>query len=91
MDRLKVLGDQMEEINQEQDKCANESCIMTRKNNELVKCAKTILEETAKLVQEVGVEDIEFDQCMFGLTDVDPSGERPCKKPTRIPTHRQGA
>ena len=52
MDRLKLLGDQMEEINQKQDKCANESCIMTRKNNELAKCAKTILEETAELVQE---------------------------------------
>ena len=52
MDRLKLLGDRMEEINQKQDNCANESCKITEKYSELAKCAKTILEETAKLIQE---------------------------------------
>ena len=52
IDRLELLSGRMEEINQKQEKCANESCTITKKYNELTTCAKAILEETTKLIQE---------------------------------------
>ena len=52
MDRIKSLADQIEEINQKQEKCASDGCKITEKYSELSKCAKALLGETVSLIQE---------------------------------------
>ena len=52
MDRLEMLGDRMREITEIQEECVNKCCKATEKYNELVECAKEILEEAVKITQE---------------------------------------
>ena len=52
IDKIRLLGTQIEEINQKSDKCVSDGCEITEKYCELSKCAKALLEETIDLVEE---------------------------------------
>ena len=52
IDKIRLLGIQIEEINQKSDKCVSDGCEITEKYRELSNCAKALLEETIDLVEE---------------------------------------
>ena len=42
IDKIRLLGIQIEEINQKSDKCVSDGCEITEKYGELSKCAKAL-------------------------------------------------